>query len=61
MQPFRESTKQPVAPLTALRPSARKRSPAGWLERLGVLGFAFFLLKGLLWLALALAAYLAQR
>jgi hypothetical protein len=61
MQPFHPSTKHPVAPLAALRRSLRERSPAGWLRRLGVVGFAFFLLKGLLWLALLLAAYLARR
>ena len=31
-----------------------------WLERIGVLGFAFFLVKGLLWLTVpALLAYWA--
>jgi hypothetical protein len=33
-----------------------------WLQRLGVAGFAFFLIKGLLWLAVpALLAYLGNR
>jgi hypothetical protein len=50
-----------AAPFSALPPSLRARSPAAWLKRLGAAGFAFFLLKGLLWLALALLAYLARR
>lgn len=29
---------------------AQSRLPAGWLKRLGVGGFLFFLIKGLLWL-----------
>ena len=33
-----------------------------WLKRLGAVGFAFFLLKGLFWLTVpALLAYFAQR
>jgi hypothetical protein len=33
-----------------------------WLQRFGVAGFAFFLIKGLLWLAVpALLAYLGYR
>jgi hypothetical protein len=33
-----------------------------WVQRLGVAGFAFFLIKGLLWLTLpALFAYLGYR
>ena len=33
-----------------------------WLKRFGVLGFCFFLVKGLLWLTLpALVAYFAAR
>jgi hypothetical protein len=39
----------------------KKKHPAGgWIKRLGVVGFLFFLIKGLLWLIIpALAAYLA--
>jgi hypothetical protein len=34
----------------------------GWLRRLGALGFAFFLVKGLLWLCVpALLAYFSTR
>jgi hypothetical protein len=33
-----------------------------WVQRFGVLGFAFFFIKGLLWLAVpALLAYLGSR
>jgi hypothetical protein len=33
-----------------------------WLQRFGAAGFAFFLIKGLLWLAVpALLAYLGYR
>jgi hypothetical protein len=31
-------------------PAALARLPPAWLKRLGVGGFLFFLLKGLLWL-----------
>jgi hypothetical protein len=35
---------------------------ARWLQRLGVAGFAFFLIKGLLWLLIpALLAYMGYR
>jgi len=35
-------------------------SVAGWIKRLGVAGFLFFLIKGLLWLIIpTLAAYFA--
>jgi hypothetical protein len=38
------------------------RSTMRWLQRFGVAGFAFFLIKGLLWLAVpALLAYLGYR
>jgi hypothetical protein len=38
------------------------RSGMRWLQRFGVAGFAFFLIKGLLWLAVpALLAYLGYR
>jgi hypothetical protein len=38
------------------------RSGLRWLQRLGVAGFAFFLIKGLLWLTVpALLAYLGYR
>jgi hypothetical protein len=49
------------------KPLAEASSEAGgsgarWLQRLGVAGFAFFLIKGLLWLAVpALLAYLGYR
>lgn len=33
--------------------SARKAALIKWLKRIGFWGFMFFLLKGLLWLALA--------
>lgn len=28
-----------------------------WLKRVGVLGFLFFLIKGLVWIAIGVAAY----
>jgi hypothetical protein len=31
------------------------RRPAPWLRRLGLAGFLFFLVKGLLWLAVPIA------
>ena len=62
MQQLDPSTKPPGAtPLAALPAGLRERSPAAWLKRLGAASFAFFLLKGLLWLALALLAYLSRR
>ena len=40
--------------------SENKKTARGWLKRLGVAGFLFFLIKGLLWLLVpALAAYFA--
>jgi hypothetical protein len=33
-----------------------KNPAAKWLKRLGVAGFLFFLIKGLIWLALIIAA-----
>ena len=37
-----------------------KKSFVDWVKRLGVAGFLFFLIKGLLWLIIpALAAYFA--
>lgn len=45
-----------------MTPSARMppKRLRHWLERIGVLGFAFFLVKGLLWLTVpALLAYWA--
>ncbi len=35
-------------------------SPSHWLRRAGKLGFAFFLLKGLVWLGLMIALWLMQ-
>lgn len=44
--------------LTSAKPR-RLRLACSWLKRLGVGGFVFFLLKGLLWLLLpSLLAYL---
>jgi hypothetical protein len=41
---------------------AAPRSGMRWLQRFGAAGFAFFLIKGLLWLAVpALLAYLGYR
>ncbi len=42
-------------------PQTKRKCPAvGWVKRFGVAGFLFFLIKGLLWLAVpALAAYFA--
>ena len=38
------------------------RCPIPWFARLGIVAFCFFLIKGLLWLAVpALMAYLATR
>jgi hypothetical protein len=40
----------------------RSRRLRQWVERLGVIGFAFFLVKGLLWLTVpALIAYWARQ
>lgn len=60
----------PTAPATAEHPTPRP-SPggprtsshlAGWARRIGVAGFAFFLVKGLLWLTVpALIAHRALR
>lgn len=45
--------------LRPMRPDARERAGVRWVQRLGVAGFLFFLVKGLLWLAIpALLAYL---
>ena len=35
-------------------PEPRKRRAGLWLERVGVAGFLFFLVKGLLWLIIPL-------
>jgi hypothetical protein len=48
---------QPAAPA-----DAAGRLGVRWLQRLGVAGFAFFLIKGLLWLTVpALLAYWGYR
>jgi hypothetical protein len=48
--------------LRPLRPELSARGGGRWLSRLGVAGFMFFLIKGLLWLAVpALLAYLGYR
>jgi hypothetical protein len=47
-----------VAP-TEYSPSSAARPGTSWLKRLGFFGFMFFLLKGLLWLAIP--AILANR
>jgi hypothetical protein len=48
---------QPAAPA-----DAASRFGVRWVQRLGVAGFAFFLIKGLLWLTVpALLAYLGYR
>ena len=45
--------------LRPTRPDAGAPAPARWVQRLGVAGFLFFLIKGLLWLAVpALLTYL---
>jgi hypothetical protein len=50
------------APETELDAGAKPSRLRRWIERAGLFGFAFFLIKGLLWLAVpALLAYLAQR
>ena len=41
--------------MTALGIGATQRN---WLKRLGVIGFGFFFVKGLLWLAAGLVFYL---
>jgi len=44
--------------------SEQPRGPAliRWVQRFGIAGFAFFFIKGLLWLAVpALLAYLGSR
>ena len=49
--------------LRSMPPDGTRRAGArGWLQRLGVAGFLFFLIKGLLWLMVpALLAYLGYR
>jgi hypothetical protein len=60
MQRVNDPTKQQsAAVLSAPGPAVSERSPARWLKRLGAAGFAFFLFKGLVWLTLAVLAYLA--
>ncbi len=34
----------------------KSSAPAKWLKRIGVAGFLFFFIKGLIWLALIIAA-----
>lgn len=42
------------------QPQKEKHLAAGWMKRFGVIGFLFFLIKGLLWLIIpALAVYFA--
>ena len=38
-------------------PSARKGARPLWVRRLGVVGFVFFLVKGLLWLTVPVVVY----
>lgn len=53
--PREKGIAMPGAPIST-RPTAR------WLQRFGAVGFAFFLIKGLLWLTVpALLAYLGYR
>jgi hypothetical protein len=60
MPQVNEPTKQQsTATFSAPGQGVRERSPARWLKRLGAAGFAFFLFKGLVWLTLAILAYLA--
>lgn len=44
-----------------MRFASLKRFPStsrcGWLKRLGVLGFLFFLIKGLVWLSLPVVLF----
>jgi len=37
-------------------PEKKDNHAVSWLKRLGVAGFLFFLIKGLIWLALIIAA-----
>ena len=37
-------------------PDKKNNHAARWLKRVGVAGFLFFLIKGLIWLALIVAA-----
>lgn len=46
-------TERPVEPSS--RPARKPATGAGWLQRLGFAGFLFFLVKGLLWLAVPVA------
>jgi DMSO reductase anchor subunit len=52
-----------TSPLRSMRADERRRAGTrSWLQRLGVAGFLFFLIKGLLWLAVpGLLAYLGYR
>ena len=40
-----------------IAPAARKGACPMWLRRLGVAGFIFFLVKGLLWLTVPVLIY----
>jgi hypothetical protein len=49
-------------PMNQDKPQKRWEKLARWVKKLGVLGFLFFLIKGLLWLIIpALLAYFATR
>jgi len=37
-------------------PNSDKKTGTTWLKRIGVAGFLFFLIKGLIWLALIISA-----
>ena len=38
-----------------------EKKPSNWVEKVGMIGFLFFLAKGLVWLAAAAAAALFLR
>jgi hypothetical protein len=49
-------------PMNQDKPQKRWEKLVIWVKKLGVLGFLFFLIKGLLWLIIpALLAYFATR
>jgi hypothetical protein len=43
-----------MASITSNTPMNEKRSLKTWLKKIGVAGFLFFLIKGLLWLIIPL-------
>lgn len=47
-------------PAPAYAPSTERSRSTGLLRRLGIVGFVFFLVKGLLWLTVPLALWVLR-